>query len=78
MHVQELLKVRSSFDLASLRAVCIADSIMLPEAVYSFGMGTAIRIPDPSLSFVLASAINHIHRKRIQDYLEVLYLLKQI
>lgn len=41
--------------LASLRAVCIADSIKLPEAECSLGIGTAINIPVPSSSFRFAS-----------------------
>jgi hypothetical protein len=45
-------------NLASLRAICIEDSIKPPEAECSLGIGTAIRIPDPSLSFKFASAFN--------------------
>lgn len=41
--------------LASWRALCIADSIRLPEAECSSGIGTAINIPVPSSSFVFAS-----------------------
>lgn len=33
----------------------MADSIMLPEAECSFGIGTAIKIPVSSLSFMFAS-----------------------
>lgn len=42
---------------ASSRAFCIADSIVYPEAEWSFGIGTAINIPDPSPKFKFASVI---------------------
>lgn len=54
--------------LASLRALCIADSIKLPEAESSLGIGTAIKIPVPSLSFKFASAIKiGEKRKRVKE-----------
>lgn len=34
----------------------MADSIMCPEVECSWGIGTAIKIPVPSLSLMLASA----------------------
>lgn len=58
---QKKLKTKWSWEvsnLASRRAICIADSIKPPEAECSLGIGTAIRVPVPSLSFKLASAIN--------------------
>lgn len=33
----------------------MADSMILPEAEYSLGIGTAIKIPVPSLSLLFAS-----------------------
>lgn len=50
---------KSTFYLASLRALCIADSIMLPEAECSLGIGTANRTPVLSFSFVFASVKNN-------------------
>ena len=46
---------KSTFYLASLSALCIADSIMLPEAECSLGIGTANRTPVLSFSLVFAS-----------------------
>lgn len=50
--------------LASLRVSCIADSIKLPEAACSFGIGTAIKIPVPSLSLMFASEINNSNKDK--------------
>lgn len=47
---------RCLFYLASVIALCIADSIKLPEAECSRGIGTAIKIPVPRPSFTFASA----------------------
>lgn len=41
---------------ASLRAFCIADSIKFPEAEYSFGIGTATKIPLFMPRFMFESA----------------------
>lgn len=54
----------SFFNLASLRALCIADSIKLPEAECSLGIGTAIKIPVPRPSSVFASDKFAIFKKR--------------
>lgn len=43
-------------NLASFRALCMADSIKAPEAACSAGIGTPIKIPLPSPSFMFASA----------------------
>lgn len=64
------------FHLASLRAVWIADSIKFPEAECSFGIGTAIKIPDPSLSFRFASEIDNNRHNRKQELLTNFLLLK--
>lgn len=42
--------------LASLRALCMADSMIFPEVECSLGIGTAIKIPVPSLRLMFASA----------------------
>lgn len=42
---------------ASWRACCIADSIKLPEAECSLGMGTAIKIPLFCSSLMFASTV---------------------
>lgn len=51
--------VGNMFYLASLRDLCIADSIKLPEAECISGIGTAINIPAPSSSFIFASTLDN-------------------
>jgi len=49
-------KCRCRLYSASFRAVCIADSIIFPEAACCLGIGAAIRIPEPRCRFLFASA----------------------
>ena len=51
-------KCRCRLYSASFRAVCIADSIIFPEAACCLGIGAAIRIPEPRCRFLFASAWN--------------------
>lgn len=48
--------MRTKIYRASLRAFCIADSIKFPEAEYSFGIGTATKIPLFMPRFMFESA----------------------
>lgn len=49
--------MRNTIYRASLRALWIADSVRLPEAECSFGIGTAMTMPVLRLSFIFASEI---------------------